>query len=80
MLYDIHEAFLLHLEDRLSEEYWETRQVTFSGYMNNPPAREVYERDKAIGVLHERFVDWADRRLAEWCLHDLPAFTRPSPK
>ena len=64
LLYDIQEAFLLHLEDRLSDEYWDTREATFLVYMTNPSAREVYERDKAIGVLHDRFVHWADQRLA----------------
>ena len=64
MLYDVQEAFLLHREGRLEEEYWGTRQAIFAAYMRTPLAVEVYERDKSLEILHDEFVEWADTKLA----------------
>lgn len=52
-------------KDRLSVDYWRTRQASFDAYVENPAAREVCARDKAIGVLHDQCVTWADKRLTE---------------
>ena len=63
MQYDIQEAYLLYVEGRLDEPYWLTRASLFRAYMNTSAARAVYERDKALGVLHADFVRWADQVL-----------------
>ena len=64
LLYDIQEAYLLHREERLSDEYWSTREAIFATYMRNEAARTVYRRDSALGVLQPRFVEWANGQLA----------------
>ena len=63
LLYDIQEAYLLHREERLSDEYWSTRQAIFTTYMRNELARAVYRRDSALGVLQPKFVEWANGKL-----------------
>ena len=65
MLYDIQEAYLLYLEGRLDEEYWQTRAAIAMAYMTNAPARDVYHRDKSIGALHQSFVKWMDQSISE---------------
>lgn len=65
LLYDVQEAFLLHREGRLGDAYWETRGAIFKAYMNFAPARDVYRRDKTLGVMHDEFVSWADEAIAE---------------
>ena len=64
LLYDIQEAYLLRREERLGDEYWNTRQAIFTAYMRNEIARTVYRRDSAMGVLQPQFVEWANRQLA----------------
>ncbi len=61
VLYDVQEAFLLHREGRLDEEYWKTRTALVLAYLALKPAREVYLQDKSRGVLHSDFVKWLDR-------------------
>ena len=61
MIYDIQEAYLLHSEGRLDDSYWQTRAAIFLTYIKTAPAREVYDRDKKLGVLHGDFVVWADK-------------------
>ena len=63
MLYDVQEGFLLHQEGRLDDEYWRTRAAIVLAYLSAPQAREVYERDKALGVLHRNYVRWLDTAL-----------------
>lgn len=63
VLYDVQEAFLLHREGRLSGGYWRTRQALVLGYFSTPAARERYQQQKSIGVLHEDFVAWLDDAL-----------------
>jgi len=65
MLYDIQEGFLLHQEGRLDDEYWRTRAAIVMVYLSQKEARAVYERDKALGVLHSDYVRWLDGALAE---------------
>lgn len=65
MIYDIQEAFLLHKEGRLSEEYWRTRVNIFTSYMQNGPALSAYHRDKELGVLETEFVKWADKKVTQ---------------
>ena len=63
MQYDVQEAFLLFVEDRLDETYWDTRSAIFLAYMHSELARAIYVRDKELGVLHPDFVEWADQAL-----------------
>ena len=63
MLYDVQESFILHKEERLDEGYWMTRGASFKAYMQQQFARDIYARDKSLGVLHRDFVDWADTVL-----------------
>lgn len=63
MLYDVQEAYLLYREGRLSVKYWTTRANLFDAYMRSEVAREIYDRDKRLGVLHSEFVSWADMAL-----------------
>ena len=63
LVYDVQEAFLLMEEGRLDEAYWNTRAALFFTYVSQEPARDIYEGDKEIGLLHERFVVWADSEL-----------------
>ena len=65
MQYDIQEAYLLFIEDRLDESYWRTRAAIFMAYMQSSSAREVYSRDRELGVLHPEFVVWADHAMRE---------------
>jgi hypothetical protein len=64
-LYDVQEAFLLHREGRLSEDYWITRQALVQHYLSTPAAMERYHEQKSIGVLHQDFVAWLDSALEE---------------
>ena len=64
LLYDVQEAYLLHREGRLHAEYWDTRSSIFVTYMQSGAALDVYRRDKALGVLHDAFVGWADQVIA----------------
>jgi hypothetical protein len=59
----VQEAFLLHREGRLDEEYWKTRTALVLAYLALKPAREVYLQDKSRGVLHAEFVKWLDRAV-----------------
>ena len=61
MQYDIQEAFLLYMEGRLDEAYWQTRAAIFKAYMESPYGREVYREHRSLGVLHPTFTDWADQ-------------------
>ncbi len=61
VLYDVQEAFLLHREGRLDEEYWKTRTALILAYLAQTPARDVYLQDKSRGILHADFVKWLDR-------------------
>jgi hypothetical protein len=63
LVYDVQEAFLLMEEGRLDEAYCDTRAALFSTYVSQETARDIYDRDKQIGLLHERFVVWADGEL-----------------
>ena len=63
MIYDVQEAFLLHQEGRLDQKYWETRAALIVSYMTQELAQSIYIRDRALGVLHEDFVLWADEEL-----------------
>jgi hypothetical protein len=65
MLYDVQEAFLLYREERLDEEYWKTRAALFDAYMKQELARNIYDRNKSLGILHSEFVSWADLALEE---------------
>jgi len=65
LLYDIQEAFLLHREGRLDDEYWETRAAIVLAYMAQMQARDVYQRDRALGVLHADYVSWLDQAIAD---------------
>ena len=64
MLYDVQEAFLLYRDERLDKEYWRTRSAIFGSYMKYAVARDVYLRDKELGVLHSEFLVWADQIIA----------------
>jgi len=61
MVYDVQEAFLLHQEERLDEAYWKTRAALIESYMTQGKARDIYFRDRDLGLLHEDFVLWADQ-------------------
>ena len=63
MLYDIQEAYLLHQEGRLDDDYWETREAIFRAYMAQEPARAIFERDKSLDVLHDDFIGWAEQTI-----------------
>ena len=63
LIYDVQEAFLLRQEERLDENYWRTRSALFESMMTREAARNVYDRDKDLGVLHVDFVFWADQKL-----------------
>ena len=63
MEYDVQEAFLLFDEGGLDEAYWLTRASIFRAYMANATAKEVYRRDRDLGVLHPSFVAWANAEL-----------------
>ena len=65
MLYDVQESFLLYREERLTEEYWKTRAALFDAYMKQELARNIYDRDKTLNILHSEFVSWADLALEE---------------
>ena len=65
MQYDVQEAYLLYIEGRLDDDYWRTRDAIFRAYMETSAAREVYRRDRTLGVLHGDFVIWADQVLEE---------------
>lgn len=65
MLKDMEEAYLLHREGRLDAAYWETRASIAVWYMGQTPAREVYRRDKTLGILHTGFVEWMDKSIEE---------------
>jgi hypothetical protein len=65
MLKDMEEGYLLHREGRLDEEYWKTRSALVQAYMTQTLARDIYRRDKILGVLHTDFVQWLDRTLEE---------------
>jgi len=60
VLYDVQEAFLLHREGRLDEEYWKTRTALILDYLAQTPARDAYLRIKSRGLLHSEFVKWLD--------------------
>jgi len=66
MIYDVQEAFLLHREGRLGEQYWSTRSSLFESFMSQVSARNIYVGDKELGVLHEDFVTWADEKLSRF--------------
>jgi hypothetical protein len=59
------EAYLLYIEGRLDDAYWQTRASIFRTYMEASAGREVYRQGKAPGLLHTDFVDWADQVLDE---------------
>jgi hypothetical protein len=61
VLYDVQEAFLLHREGRLSEEYWNTRTALILDYLAQTPAYDAYLEVKSRGLLHAEFVQWLDR-------------------
>jgi hypothetical protein len=63
LLYDIQEAYLLHEEGRLDDEYWRTRAAIVLAYLAQPLARDVYARDKTMGALHSDSVRWLDLAL-----------------
>ena len=63
VLYDVQEAYLLYREERLDVHYWNTRSALFDVYVDRELARQVYIKDKDLGLLHEDFVRWADRAL-----------------
>jgi hypothetical protein len=63
LLYAIQEAYLLHREGRLDDEYWNTRAAIVVAYRARPSARTVYNRDKGLGVLHPDYVRWLDQAL-----------------
>lgn len=65
LLYDIQEAYLLHREGRLDEQYWHTRAALMSFYMAVESAKDVYRRDRDLGVLHADFVRWADAAVQD---------------
>ncbi len=63
VLYDVQEAFVLNQEGRLDDAYWATRAAVARAYMAQPPARQIYERDKALGTLLPEFTDWVERSV-----------------
>ena len=65
VIYDVQEAYLLHLEGGLDEGYWSTRAAIILAYLNSPVTREIYRQDKAIGAVHPDFVEWLDAALEE---------------
>lgn len=54
---------MLNREGRLDDVYWETRAAVARVYMAQPPARLVYERDKALGTLLSEFTDWVEQSV-----------------
>jgi hypothetical protein len=64
LIYDVQEAFLLRQEERLDENYWQTRSALFGSFVRQDAVRSIYERDKELGILHKDFVYWADQNLA----------------
>ena len=65
LLYDVQEAFLLNQEGRLDDDYWATRAAIARAYLEQPRARQIYERDKAQGTLLPEFQDWVDRSVLQ---------------
>lgn len=65
VLYDVQEAYLLNLEGRLDEEYWDTRASIVLAYLEPMAARDIYHRDVSIGALHPDFVRWLNDALTE---------------
>jgi hypothetical protein len=63
VIYDVQEAYLLHQEARLDEEYWRTRSALFDAFMAQEVALSIYRSDKDLGLLHKDFVTWADNSL-----------------
>lgn len=63
LLYDIQNAYLLHLEGRLEDSYWATRAVLLKTYLDRPASRSIIERDKDLGNLDERFVLWLNAEM-----------------
>lgn len=63
VLYDVQEAFLLHREGRLENEYWDTRSALLRVYLASDTAIGIYEDIKSKGLLHVDFVDWVDEHV-----------------
>ena len=65
VLYDVQEGFWLHKEKRLDDAYWKTRSQMILSYLETAIARDIYRRDKSIGVLDRDFVQWLDGALKQ---------------
>ena len=63
LLLDIQNAYLLYLEGRLDSQYWDTRSAILLAYLGQPLALSIYQRDKSIGSLDSRFVEWLDNQI-----------------
>ena len=65
VLYDVQEAFVLHGEGRLDDEFWLTRSALVNAYLSNPVALDLYTRDRAQGTMLGEFTGWVDSMIVE---------------
>lgn len=65
VLYDVQEGFWLHREKRLDDAYWSTRSEMIFSYLETAIARDIYRRNKSIGILDREFVQWLDGALKQ---------------
>lgn len=65
MLKDMEEAFLLYRQGRPDDEFWKTRAALVLAYVGQAPARDIYRRDKALGMLYIDFVQCLDQPIQE---------------
>ncbi len=59
------EAFLLHRDGLLDDEYWGTRARVMVAVLRSDRARRVYTQTKESGFYTSDFTAWADQALAE---------------
>jgi hypothetical protein len=64
VLYDVQEAFVLHGDGRLDEAFWQTRAQLVRAYLSNPFARQLYARDRDLGLMLPEFTAWVDSTVA----------------
>ena len=65
VLYGVQEGFWLHKEARLDDGYWSTHSRMILSYFETAIARDIYRRDKSIGILDRDFVQWLDGALKQ---------------
>jgi hypothetical protein len=57
------EAYLLHRDGLLDDEYWMTRAGVMMAALRTDEARQIYVQTRALGFYTSDFADWADQAL-----------------